>query len=170
MINNTVTSLDRLMNDGRPDQLPEMLDAVKRTVLELLAGMPRPVQRLQLSAGPISVELDWPEPDVQVSAHPVVAGEARPEPRAQVDDEQLDHIHATTVGIFYRAPEPGARPFVVEGDVVAPGQTLGLIEAMKLMIPVEADRRCRIVEFLAPNGTPVEYGDPLFAVVPVDEE
>jgi acetyl-CoA carboxylase biotin carboxyl carrier protein len=68
---------------------------------------------------------------------------------------------AGTVGTFYRAPEPGAAPFVTEGDRVRPGQQVGIIEAMKLMIPVEADRPGEVVEFLAADRAPVEYGQPL---------
>jgi acetyl-CoA carboxylase biotin carboxyl carrier protein len=68
---------------------------------------------------------------------------------------------AGTVGTFYRAPEPGAAPFVAEGDTVRPGQQVAIIEAMKLMIPVEAERAGEVVEFLVADRAPVEYGQPL---------
>jgi acetyl-CoA carboxylase biotin carboxyl carrier protein len=66
--------------------------------------------------------------------------------------------------MFYRCPEPGADPFVREGDVVTTGQQIAIIEAMKLMLPVEAERAGRIVEVLKGDGEPVEYGEPLFAL------
>jgi acetyl-CoA carboxylase biotin carboxyl carrier protein len=66
--------------------------------------------------------------------------------------------------VFYRAPQPGAPAFVSEGDLVAPGQQVAIIEAMKLMIPVEADRVGRISAVLVSDGQPVEYGQPLFAL------
>jgi acetyl-CoA carboxylase biotin carboxyl carrier protein len=68
---------------------------------------------------------------------------------------------AGTVGTFYRAPEPGAAPFVAEGDTVRPGQQVAIIEAMKLMIPVEAERAGVVIEFLVADRAPVEYGQPL---------
>ncbi|MGR7000449.1 acetyl-CoA carboxylase biotin carboxyl carrier protein [Yinghuangia aomiensis] len=76
-------------------------------------------------------------------------------------------IDAPTVGVFYHAPEPGAAPFVRVGDVVAPGRQVGIVEVMKLMIPVEAERAGRITGVLVGNGDQVEYGDPLFSLEPV---
>ena len=79
-------------------------------------------------------------------------------PAAAADGFQLC---AGTVGTFYRAPEPGAAPFVAEGDTVRAGQQVAIIEAMKLMIPVEAERAGVVVEFLVGDRAPVEYGQPL---------
>ncbi|WP_052314223.1 acetyl-CoA carboxylase biotin carboxyl carrier protein [Nocardia thailandica] len=70
-------------------------------------------------------------------------------------------LTAETVGVFYRAAEPGAAPFVAEGDPVRPGQQIGIIEAMKLMIPVTAAREGVVVAFHAGNGDAVEYGQAL---------
>jgi acetyl-CoA carboxylase biotin carboxyl carrier protein len=70
------------------------------------------------------------------------------------------------VGVFYHAREPGAEPFVTVGSVVAAGQQVGIVEAMKLMIPVEASRGGRVTAILKANGEPVEYDEPLFAVQP----
>jgi len=73
-------------------------------------------------------------------------------------------LSAPTVGVFYRASEPGAAPFVDTGDLISPGQQVGIVEAMKLMIPVEADRGGRVVDVLCADATAVEFGAPLFAV------
>ncbi|SDD34427.1 acetyl-CoA carboxylase biotin carboxyl carrier protein [Actinokineospora iranica] len=90
-----------------------------------------------------------------------------PEPGAAADDTAGRFpLCANTVGVFYRAPEPGAAPFVVEGDVIAPGQQVAIVEAMKLMIPVEADRAGLVVEFLVPDGAPVEHGQPVLLLEP----
>ncbi len=78
----------------------------------------------------------------------------------------LHSICAPTVGVFYRAPEPSAAPFVSPGDTVVSGQQIGIVEAMKLMIPVEADRAGRIREILPENGASVEYGERLFTLLP----
>jgi acetyl-CoA carboxylase biotin carboxyl carrier protein len=73
-------------------------------------------------------------------------------------------VTAPTVGVFYRSPEPGAPPFVSEGDVVAAGQQVAIIEAMKLMIPVEADRAGRVAAILCADADAVEYGQPLLVL------
>ena len=70
-------------------------------------------------------------------------------------------IRAPMLGTFYRSPEPGAEPYVDVGDVVAVGDTIGLIEVMKLFSPVVADIGGRIVQFLSDNAVLVEYGQPL---------
>jgi len=75
-------------------------------------------------------------------------------------------IRATVVGTFYRAPEPGAEPFASEGDVVQPGQQVGILEAMKMMLPVEATAPGKITAFLVEDGTPVEFDTPLIALSP----
>ena len=71
-------------------------------------------------------------------------------------------VTAPMVGTFYRAPSPEAAPFVSEGDVVKAGQTLCIIEAMKLMNEIEAKSGGRIARILVENGQPVEFGQPLF--------
>src|SRR5690606_27917906 len=68
------------------------------------------------------------------------------------------------VGTFYRAPQPGADPFVQVGDTVAEGDTLCIIEAMKLLNEIEADKSGRIKAVLVENGQPVEFGQPLFVI------
>ncbi|SHE62245.1 acetyl-CoA carboxylase biotin carboxyl carrier protein [Desulforamulus putei] len=73
-------------------------------------------------------------------------------------------VTAPMVGTFYRAPAPDADPFVQVGDVVQPGQTLCIIEAMKLMNEIEAEIAGEIVEILVENGQPVEYGQKLFLI------
>jgi acetyl-CoA carboxylase biotin carboxyl carrier protein len=73
-------------------------------------------------------------------------------------------ITAPMVGTFYGAPSPGAKPFVEIGDEIKVGQVLCIIEAMKMMNQIEADRAGRITSVMARNGDPVEFGQPLFVV------
>jgi acetyl-CoA carboxylase biotin carboxyl carrier protein len=75
-------------------------------------------------------------------------------------------IRATVVGTFYRAPEPGAEPFAREGETVQPGQQVAILEAMKMMLPVEATAAGKITGFLVEDGAPVEFGTPLIALSP----
>lgn len=87
------------------------------------------------------------------------AGEsaAKPKPNEHV-------ITAPMVGTFYASPSPGAKAFVEIGDEVKVGQVLCIIEAMKMMNQIEADRAGRVTSIMARNGDPVEFGQPLFVV------
>ena len=78
----------------------------------------------------------------------------------------LHTIEAPMVGTFYRAAAPEGPPFVKEGDLVKEGQTLCIIEAMKLMNEIEAKIAGRVVKVLVENSQPVEYGQPLFLIEP----
>jgi acetyl-CoA carboxylase biotin carboxyl carrier protein len=93
---------------------------------------------------------------------------AGPVPDAAAEDAVV--ISAPMVGTFYRAPEPGAPPYVEVGDMVEPGQQIGIIEAMKLMNPILAEQAGRVGEILVGDGTPVEYGQPLIVLRPGDTQ
>jgi len=82
----------------------------------------------------------------------------------ETPEEKLHVIKSPLVGTFYRAPAPGAPPFVEEGDIVSPGQVLCIIEALKVMNEIESDVRGKVVKILVENGQPVEYGQPLFLI------
>jgi acetyl-CoA carboxylase biotin carboxyl carrier protein len=73
-------------------------------------------------------------------------------------------ITAPMVGTFYASPSPGAKPFVEIGDEIKVGQVLCIIEAMKMMNQIEADKAGRIASVMASSGDPVEFGQPLFVV------
>jgi acetyl-CoA carboxylase biotin carboxyl carrier protein len=152
---------------GTPE---EVLDAVRHTVLELLSGIAVPPSLLKVRSEGSSIELRWPEPATAPGPARDPAVGPAPEAGTAEPDDGLERLGAPTVGVFYRASEPGRSPFVTEGDVVGPGQQIAIVEAMKLMIPVEADRDGRIVEVLVPDGTPVEFGQPLFTIAPLDND
>ncbi|GLZ36544.1 biotin/lipoyl-containing protein [Actinokineospora sp. NBRC 105648] len=155
----------------------DVLEALRDNVIALCAQAPRPPSWVKVTAGEVGVEISFADVAVAIAGAPVQAPvaapvpalaprpvERDPEPAAAVED--LRHVGSPTVGVFYRSPEPGADPFVAEGATVAPGQQVGIVEAMKLMIPVEADRAGRVVALLVADGTPVEYGEPLISYVP----
>ena len=73
-------------------------------------------------------------------------------------------VKSPMVGTFYRAGSPGAKPFVDVGDEVKAGQTICIIEAMKLMNEIECDKDGVVKAILVENGQPVEYGEPLFVI------
>lgn len=90
-------------------------------------------------------------------------------PAASPDDALLDGlageiVRSPMVGTFYRAPAPGSAPFVEEGQKVKPGDTLCIIEAMKILNQIECERGGTVRRILVENGQPVEYNQPLFVI------
>ena len=83
---------------------------------------------------------------------------------ATVEDADLTIVKSPIVGTYYEAPSPGSPPFVKVGDTVKEGQVLCIIEAMKLMNEIEAEVSGEIMKMFVSNGSPVEYGMPLFGI------
>ena len=82
------------------------------------------------------------------------------------DDSRYHTLKSPMVGMFYRSPNPEAPAYVQDGDAVTEGQTVCIIEAMKIMNEIEADVKGRVVRVLVENATPVEYNTPLFLIDP----
>lgn len=118
--------------------------------LRLSRGKPSPVVQTIQAVGPA------PAP----SSVPVETPPA-PEPQAPAHT-----IAAPLAGMFYRSPSPTSAPFVKEGDKVAFGDVLCIVEAMKVMNEIRADRPCVIKKILVENGKPVSSGQDLFAIEP----
>ena len=95
---------------------------------------------------------------------PAPAALPAPESVAQKPKPNEHVITAPMVGTFYASPSPGAKAFVEIGDEIKVGQVLCIIEAMKMMNQIEADKAGRIASVMARNGDPVEFGQPLFIV------
>jgi acetyl-CoA carboxylase biotin carboxyl carrier protein len=101
-------------------------------------------------------------PAAAAPAGAAVAGGAAPAAAPALAPDQA--VTAPMVGTFYSAPAPGAKPFVEIGSEVKPGDTLCIIEAMKMMNQIESDKAGRVVSILVKNGEPVEFGQPLFVI------
>ncbi|HET9117392.1 MAG TPA: biotin/lipoyl-containing protein [Pseudonocardiaceae bacterium] len=147
----------------------ETLREIRLNLGELLRETRRPARRVVIAVGEVSIEVEWPQTSDDVSqtdaGSPPATGGAADEPAGEKPAGEL--VRSPLVGTFYSAPEPGARPYVVAGDLVESGQQVGIIEAMKLMNPVEAPCRGRVVQVLAENGQAVEYDQPLLVLEPV---
>ncbi len=116
----------------------------------------------ELPTGVGSVSMVPPAIVASVPAGAQVASQAKAD--AAVDDASIHYITSPFVGTFYEAPSPGAAAFVAPGAQIKQGQTLCIVEAMKLMNEIESDVAGTVLEILAENGKPVEYGDRLFKV------
>ena len=111
-----------------------------------------------------SVKVSSPStPAVTTSTAP----SSKPEPSAEaVQPSSGENILAPMPGTFYSATSPDTDPFVKEGDSVSEGDTLCIIEAMKIMNEIEAEQNGTITKILVENGKPVEYNQPLFVINP----
>jgi acetyl-CoA carboxylase biotin carboxyl carrier protein len=103
-------------------------------------------------------------PPLAAAAAAVAAAPAAPKPAAA---DNTFTVNSPFVGTFYGSSSPETPPFLDVGTVVQKGQVLCIVEAMKLMNEIEAERPGRCVEVLIQNGSPVEYGEPLFRFEPV---
>ncbi|MBB5872854.1 acetyl-CoA carboxylase biotin carboxyl carrier protein [Allocatelliglobosispora scoriae] len=158
----------RVDPDTGTHQLARALSDARCSAQEFLAGLENQPRTLRIRASDVVVEFEWgqtpPDPDWTPTAakESIPAVAEAPCPGGGVLD-----ICSPTVGTFFRAPQPGAAPFVAEGDRVRRGQQVGIVEAMKLMIPVEAELDGQVVAVLVGDGSSVEFGERLFAVEPV---
>jgi acetyl-CoA carboxylase biotin carboxyl carrier protein len=150
--------------------LDDVLTSVQRTAADLLAQSPHAPTSLTVRAGVVAVEMTWDTTNVPAPAAAPApqTTSAAPAAASGVGGGGDAVLAASTVGVFYRSPSPGAAAFVKEGDQVVPGQQVAIIEAMKLMLPVEADKPGRVVEVLVKDGASVEFGQPLFRLAPID--
>jgi acetyl-CoA carboxylase biotin carboxyl carrier protein len=98
------------------------------------------------------------------SAPAAIAAPTQTAPTPAVNEPSGHQVKSPMVGTFYRSSAPGSKPFVEIGDTVTAGETICIIEAMKMMNQIEADKSGKVKAILAENGQPVEFGQPLLVV------
>jgi len=113
----------------------------------------------QVVAAPVAAAMPAAAVAAPVAATPTAATEAAA-PAAPSGHE----VTAPMVGTFYRSSSPGAKPFAEVGQQVNEGDTLCIIEAMKMLNQIESDKTGKIVAIMVENGQPIEYGQPLFVI------
>ena len=133
------------------------------------------ISEIEISEGEESVRISrYPKPGTVTMAAPAMPAAApapvagavpapgtTPTPPAPIRGQQ---VTAPMVGTFYSGPAPGSKPFVEVGTEVKPGDTLCVIEAMKMMNQIESEFAGKVVSVLVENGSPVEFGQPLFVI------
>ena len=152
------------MDIRKVKKLIELLDNSDVDEIEIHEGEEsvRIARRREPLSAPVQI---YHAPPVQPSA-PAPGAAARPE-AAQEEEDQLPPGHVVTspmVGTFYQASSPGSKPFVSVGQKVAPGDTLCIIEAMKILNQIESEVAGEVKVVIAENGSPVEYGEPLLVI------
>jgi len=135
-------------------KLDKMKIKMKDFELEMEKGAVAPAAP---AAAPAPAAVPAPAPETAVPAAPAETSPATPAPAGEI-------IASPMVGTFYAAPSPDAPPFVKIGDTVKKGQTLCILEAMKIMNELDAEYDCKILDILVADGEAVEYDKPLFVV------
>jgi acetyl-CoA carboxylase biotin carboxyl carrier protein len=144
------------------DEIKQLVDFIRDRELSEFE-LERADVKLRIKSGTV-VQTVMAAPAVAAAAV-VAAAPAAPSPAAVAPaGEDLAIITSPIVGTFYRAAEPGAKPFVDTGDMVRKGQVLCIIEAMKLMNEIDSEYEGEIVSVYVQNGQAVQYGERLFAV------
>ncbi len=129
--------------------------------LEVRRNLPPPAAA---AAVPVAVPAQAPQPAVPPAA--VAPAATSSPPPAAAARAELQEITAPMVGTFYRSSAPGEQPFVEIGSRIKAGQTVCILDAMKLMNELEADVGGEVVEILVENGTPVEFAQVLMRIKP----
>jgi acetyl-CoA carboxylase biotin carboxyl carrier protein len=147
-------------------KLKKLIDLVQESgigEIEITEGEEKVRISRQGPAGPVMMAA--PAPMQHFSTGGPGAGIPEAAPAAAPPAEPKGHtLKSPMVGTFYRAPSPGAPSFVEVGQTVSKGQTLCIIEAMKLLNEIESDVAGTVKAILVENGQPVEYGQPLFLI------
>jgi len=154
------------MSDSNMDLIRSVWEEA-RDLIQRLEGST--VRRFSVQAGETKIEIERTAAG-GVAAAPA-ASAAAAAPSASEAAAELDGRHpvvAPLVGTFYRASAPGAKPFVEEGDVVDEGQTVAIVEAMKLMNQVKADQAGRVAQIVCTDGDWVEFEQPIMYLEPVE--
>lgn len=160
-----------MTEDSTSARAETILKALRVALVGMLEAAPAIPARVRLRLNGAELDVSWH--DLSTPTIPTVPIDESAQSATLQPDAPADGIHAVRsplVGTFYRASEPGSTPFVEVGDVVTCGQQLAIIEAMKLMNAIEADCDGRVVELPVPDGSPVEFDQPLVLIKPMHPE
>lgn len=146
-----IKELIKIFDASTLNRLSITQDTTKIKLEKGVGNVSAPTPITQVTPAPTQVTQSLPQ------VAPVASTLAPAEPSG-------DTINSPMVGTFYRCPSPNAPAYVSIGDKVKKGQTLGIIEAMKIMNEIEAEFDCKILEIIPNDAQPVEYNSPLFVV------
>jgi acetyl-CoA carboxylase biotin carboxyl carrier protein len=150
---------------GLVRQLAELLDTTRLTEIEVQDGDRRiRVARTVSMAAAAPVALAAAPAAMPAAAPAAAAASPAPAPALASPAEHPGTVRSPMVGTCYLSPEPGAAPFIAPGKTVAAGDTLLIVEAMKVMNPIVAAKAGRITQILVENGQPVEFDQPLVVI------
>jgi acetyl-CoA carboxylase biotin carboxyl carrier protein len=152
------------MDIRKVKKLIELLEESDVAEIEIHEGE-ESVRISRQASMPSTIAIPSMAPQAAVApAPPPATAAAAPEAQASAGEIQGHSVNSPMVGTFYRSPSPGSKPFVEEGQTVAAGDTLCIIEAMKILNQIESDKSGTVKKILVENGQPVEYNEPLFII------
>jgi acetyl-CoA carboxylase biotin carboxyl carrier protein len=158
-----------------PSARPTNRNAVQelgQELAELARNLSGSLHRLSVRSGDCEIEVEWHPPApvvVAAGAAPSTIDAKAAEAAGSDADAPTRAVRSPLVGTYYAAPSPDADPFVRPGDRVEPGQTLAIVEAMKMMNSVVADEPGVVAEILVSNGQSVEFDQPLLLILPAEQ-
>jgi acetyl-CoA carboxylase biotin carboxyl carrier protein len=167
------------MSECIRDTSGDDLRVLCQEAIALVHTLPGPVRRISMRTADLVVEVEWSNGDVAPTpmgaalpspavAHPLAPV---PEQTPTADDGAATHVvRAPLVGTFYRRLQPDADPFVTVGEIVDAGQTVAIVEAMKLLNHIVTEVAGRVVEICASDGEPVEFEQPLIRILPLVDD
>ena len=139
-----------LVSDSNVSEL-EITEAEGKVRIVKSSGAPMVMQQPTMMMAPAPVAV-------------VTAAQAAPVQEAVPAESTSHSVKSPMVGTFYRSASPGAKPFVEVGSIVKEGETICIIEAMKILNEIEADKSGTVTKILCENGQAVEYGQPLYLI------
>lgn len=148
------------MDIRKVKKLIELLEESDVAEIEIHEGE----ESVRISRGGSMLPAMTMAPQAPLAAAPPAAAAATPAVEESALDNADNAVRSPMVGTFYRAPSPGSKPFVEIGQQVTVGDTLCIIEAMKILNQIESDRSGTVKQVLVENGEPVEYNEPLFII------
>lgn len=151
------------------DEVLKLIESLRDTDIQEVevAEGDRKIRIVRMTPGATAAAVPAPVADPHAQAAAPPAEHVRKDDgTAESADNTYVEVTSPMVGTFYRSPEPDADPFVQEQDRISTGQQLCIIEAMKLMNPIQSELNGRVMAILVEDAQPVEYGQPLFLIEP----
>ncbi len=147
------------MDIEKIEKLIELIEASDVAEIEIHEG--KDSVRISRNSSPVTLA---PPPVTQVVAPPIAAAAQPPIVEPSKETLKGHIVKSPMVGTFYRSASPTSKPFVENGQMVSEGDTVCIIEAMKILNQITADKAGVITKILVDNGSPVEYDEPLFVI------
>jgi acetyl-CoA carboxylase biotin carboxyl carrier protein len=154
------------MQAGPTDPDQPLLATLGEQTERLADELPGSLRRIMVRSGEVTIEVEW---QAGAPGHAPLAAVGPPDALTVPLDGDVvapTLVSSPMVGTFYRAPQPGAEPYVKVGDAIDVGRVIGIVEAMKLMNPILAEIAGTVTDVLAGDAESVEFGQPLIALSP----
>jgi len=145
-------------------KLMELLEESGIAEIEVKEGEESIKLSRNMTSNPVPMQQVMQQPSIPAQSSQIVPAQDTPKPTEDPKDLKKNTVNSPMVGTFYASASPESKPFVTEGQSVKKGDTLCILEAMKMMNQVQAETDGKIIEILVDNAEPVEFDQPLFVI------